>query len=93
MDESPQVIKNSAEHRFEIRGDEATAILTYRENARHITLVHTEVPEALEGRGYGGQLARAALEYAKAAGIRVIPVCAFVRSFIERHPEYADLTK
>jgi predicted GNAT family acetyltransferase len=25
--------------------------------------------------------------------LRVIPVCPFVKSYIERHPEYADLTK
>jgi predicted GNAT family acetyltransferase len=36
-------------------------------------------------------LVRAALNYARANGLRVIPVCPFARAFLARHPEYADL--
>ena len=43
--------------------------------------------------GVGNELARAALEFARESKIRVIPTCPFVRSYIRRHPQYADLTK
>jgi predicted GNAT family acetyltransferase len=85
------VIRNVSERRFEVEGTGGAATLTYYEGPGHITLVHTEVAPELEGKGYGGLLARAALDYARSAKLRVIPACKFVRTFIERHPEYADL--
>ncbi len=52
---------------------------------------HTEVYDRFEGKGVGGALIKAALEATQAAGDRVVPVCDFVRSYIERHPDYRDL--
>lgn len=86
-----RVIQNVNAQRFEIENAEGVAVLTYRVLKGHITLVHTEVAPELEGRGYGGMLVRAALNYARASGLRVIPVCPFARAFLARHPEYADL--
>jgi len=54
-------------------------------------LLHTEVPPEHEGQGYGGALAKAALDYARAEKLRVIPTCPFVRAYVKRHPEYAAL--
>lgn len=90
MDPDTRVVRNAKAHRFEIDGEDA-AVLNYHEGAGHITLVHTEVAPELEGKGYGSALARAALEYARMKGLRVIPHCPFVQTYIERHPEYADL--
>jgi predicted GNAT family acetyltransferase len=53
--------------------------------------MHTEVPRALEGRGYAAALATAALDQARREGIRIIPSCPYVKAFLQRHPEYADL--
>jgi predicted GNAT family acetyltransferase len=89
----PTVTKNADARRFEIADSGELATLSYHEGKGHITLVHTEVPPSLGGRGYGGVLARTALEYARANGLRVIPHCPFVRAYLERHPEYADLTE
>jgi predicted GNAT family acetyltransferase len=65
----------------------------YSERGGVIDMRHTEVPAALEGRGVANELARAALDYAREKKLRVIPTCPFVRSYIRRHPQYADLTK
>jgi uncharacterized protein len=54
-------------------------------------LTHTEVPPALEGRGIAAQLVQAALEHARAQGLRVKPACSYVRVYLKRHPEYGDL--
>ena len=86
-----RVIQNEKTQRFEIENAQGVAFLTYRVLNGHITLVHTEVAPELEGKGYGGMLVRAALNYARAAGLRVIPVCPFARAFLARHPEYVDL--
>ncbi len=92
MDQSAtKVVHNAPAGRFEIREAGEIALLDYSVSGGRITLVHTEVPDAFRGRGYGGQLAQAGLEYARREGLRVVPACSFVRQYIARHPEYASL--
>lgn len=85
------VANHTAEHRFEIHQDGQMAFLTYRESPGLITLLHTDVPKALEGRGIGGTLARAALDHARAQNLKVVVHCPFVTTYLQRHPEYSDL--
>ncbi|TYL45035.1 N-acetyltransferase [Nocardioides sp. BGMRC 2183] len=57
-----------------------------------IVFTHTEVDSEFEGRGVGGALARFALDDVRATGERaVMPLCPFIKAWIERHPDYADL--
>lgn len=64
----------------------------YRLAPGTITFTHTDVPEALAGRGVGSKLARAALEYARTEKLRVVPLCPFIAAYIRKHPaDYADL--
>jgi predicted GNAT family acetyltransferase len=65
--------------------------LEYRSLPRRIILDHTEVEPEFDGRGYGSLLARRALDDARTAGQRVIPLCPFIRGWLKRHPEYADV--
>lgn len=83
---------NSAESRYELLVDGLVrGTLHYRTGPESITLVHTEVDPELEGRGLGAHLVRDALEDIRGRGLRIVPVCPFVRSYLERHPEVADL--
>jgi predicted GNAT family acetyltransferase len=82
---------NTARHRYEMTIDGSVAFIEYRKEADHVVLVHTEVPEALSGRGIGSAIARAVLDDARAHGRRVVPECEFVAGYIKRHPEYAEL--
>jgi uncharacterized protein len=77
--------------RYELETPAGTAVLAYRRRGDRIELVHTEVPTAAEGRGYGASLARHALDAARAAGARVVPSCSYVAAYVQRHPEYQDL--
>ncbi|MGH2758279.1 MAG: GNAT family N-acetyltransferase [Actinomycetota bacterium] len=83
------VAVNDARHRFEHDVDGHVAFLDYRLEEDRLTLVHTEVPEALGGRGLGAKLVSAALAYAKENGLTVVPQCSYVRSYLERKPEAA----
>lgn len=83
------VTDNPDEHRLEIHEDGELAELIYRTRAGRLVLVHTEVPEALGGRGLGGQLVRAAIDKAGHDGMTVVPLCPFARSWLERHPAEA----
>lgn len=85
------VTHDEAQQRFKIEtgGEEAT--LVYRKSGDKIVFVHTEVPPELEGKGFGGELARAGLEYARASHLSVVPQCPFIATYLQRHKEYADL--
>jgi len=79
-------------HRYELRaGDELVGFIDYRLHGDVIRLIHTEVPEAFSGQGHASTLARAALDDARSRGLTVRPDCPYVASYIEKHPEYADL--
>jgi len=88
---SDQVRNNPAQDRFELNADGGTAAAYYTLSPGVITFTHTEVPPALEGRGIGSKLAHGALEAVRAQGLKVVPECPFIRGYIERHPEFADL--
>jgi len=63
----------------------------YERHPDHVVFTHTVVDDAFEGRGVGSTLIRGALDAAREEGLRVVPQCPFVQTFIERHAEYADL--
>ena len=72
-------------------GASSDAFLDVDERDDHWALIHTEVPDALGGRGIGSALVRAALEHARAEGVRVNPRCSFVAGWLRRHPDHQDL--
>jgi predicted GNAT family acetyltransferase len=84
-------VNNEKAHRFEIQLDGETAYAEYNLVEHGIILPHTLVPEAFEGKGVGGQLARAALAYAREHELKVIPTCPFIAAYITKHPEHHDL--
>ena len=82
-----------AESRFVVHGSGGSAELEYQRNGKRIVLIHTEVPDAWEGRGVGGQLVRAALRRAQAEGLTVVPWCPFARHWLQTHEaEAASVT-
>jgi predicted GNAT family acetyltransferase len=83
---------NPPEHRYEARiGQDVIGFMDYHLKPGLITLMHTEVDRAAEGKGVGSQLAAAALEDIRSRGLSILALCPFVRAYIRRHPEYADL--
>ena len=86
------VVHNPEQSRYEIHVGGAVAGFTqYRERDGAIDLVHTEIDDAYEGQGLGGQLARGALDAVRADGRKVIATCPFVKGWIEKHDDYQDL--
>ena len=89
MSDTPQVTDDQAGARLELAADGYLAELVYRRNGRQLVLLHTAVPAELAGRGIGGQLVRAAVDKAAAAGLIIVPLCPFARDWLERHPDVA----
>jgi predicted GNAT family acetyltransferase len=92
VEPTPAVEHNTARHRFEVVAASGVAELTYRwRDPKTLILVHTGVPKSMQGHGIAGALAKAALDYARAGSIRVVPECPYVQVYLKRHPEYSDL--
>ncbi|MFV0450753.1 MAG: GNAT family N-acetyltransferase [Propioniciclava sp.] len=87
------VTDNPAASRFEARLDaERAGVAEYELTEKYLVFTHTLVEKAYEGRGVGSALIRSALDQVRADGERLaVPVCPFVRTWIERHPSYADV--
>jgi len=90
---SEGVRNNTALNRFELEVDGQLAVAYYRMTPGVITFVHTEVPQALSGRGVATKLIRGALEMVRAQGLEVVPQSPFVSAFMGKHPEYNDLLR
>jgi uncharacterized protein len=90
---SPEVRHEPDRSRFAVYldGEDDPAIAKYKLRGNTLILASTHVPGNAEGGGVGSALARTALDYARTEGLRVQPRCPFMASYIERHPEYADL--
>jgi hypothetical protein len=78
------------EHRFVVEQDGAVAELIYDVDGDRLVLAHTGVPDALSGRGVGGTLVEAAVEWAASTNLTVVPSCPFARKWLTDHPDAAS---
>ena len=85
------VTNNRAEGQYELIVDGHKALAAYRLDGDRISFVHTEVPSELEGQGVGTRLVEGALGQVREEGLKVVPLCSFVRHYLETHPEAQDL--
>ena len=86
-----QIIHKPETHHFEARIDGRAGFIAYRVGDGVMTLLHTEVDPALEGHGVAADLVRAALDHARANGLKIDPACSYAASYMERHPETMSL--
>ena len=78
--------------RYEIRdGEQLLGHADYQRRGDTVVFTHTEVDQDSGRSGLGSTLVRAALDDVRAKGGAVVPQCSFVRGWIEKHDEYADL--
>jgi len=86
-----QIINDQSAKRFHLDFDGCLAFIDYEIDGDKITLIHTEVPPQLGGRGIASKMARAALDYASEKHLQVVPECSFIANYIDKHPEYGKL--
>jgi uncharacterized protein len=87
------VVNNRTQHRYELAVDGHVAATCYELADGVITFVHTEVPSELGGKGIGSKLIKGALDQVRSDGLKVIAQCPFVKAYIDKHPDTADLLK
>lgn len=98
-----RLVHDDDRDRYEaLDGDEVVAVLAHEDEdapagdgaalgVRVRDLRSTVVAPDRSGAGIGSAIVRFALDDIRSLGMTVRPTCWFVRGWIERHPEYADL--
>ena len=71
--------------------DAVVGQLAYKRTDDTVTFTDIDTDLRRAGQGLGLVLVRKALDAASTEGLAVLPVCPFVRDFIQRHPVYLDL--
>lgn len=91
-DQQRRLSHASEDHRFiaEI-GDEAVGLIDYSVDGEIWDVTRTETEPARQGQGIAGELTRFALDTVRSSGGSVRATCSYTASWIERHPDYADL--
>jgi uncharacterized protein len=83
---------NPSELRYELLvGGESAGLIAYRRRPGAVALIHTDIEPRFEGQGLGTQLVEGALADIRERGLRLVPICPFVRSYLDHHPELCDL--
>lgn len=86
------VTENPERRGYEISVDGAPAGFTrFLVDGDVATMPHTEIDPEYGGQGLATTLIRAALDDARARGLTVVPLCPFVRAFLDRNTDYQDL--
>ena len=91
MVDEGRVTDNAGEHQYQLQLGDHLALAAYRLDDDVMRFTHTEVPEELKGQGIGRRLVADALDDVRRRGLKVVPLCAFVRHYIDTHPETQDL--
>lgn len=86
-----EILHEVPEQRFVTQAEGHAARVDYIEDEGRLTITHTIVPSEIGGRGIAGELVRAALEYARDAGLKVDPQCSYADVWMRRHPEFDAL--
>ena len=77
---------------YRVQVDGHLAEMTFSRAGAHMIIIdHTEVPEALRGRGVGDRLVARAVRDAREQGFVIFPLCPFAASRFRKHPEYRDV--
>jgi len=76
--------------RVEGNPDEAELTLS-RASPTLVIADHTFAPDSMRGTGVARALVERLIADARADGFKIIPLCPFVKSQVQRHPEWADV--
>lgn len=86
------VTDDPSANRYELLVDgQLAATANYLLTSGRITFVYSELMRGFDGRGLGQQLASAVLDDVRRRRLMVVARCPFFSTFIEDHPDYADL--
>lgn len=83
------IVHYPEKYRFEVKHDGLTAFVQYRLVGNNLDIIHTIVPEPLEGQGIAASLVKAAYDYALENQLKPRATCSYAVVWLKRHQEYA----
>jgi len=86
-----RVIDNKEKNQFEAEIEGSHAKIEYSVQPGVLSLNHTEVPKELSGKGIASELTERVLLQIELRGLKIIPVCPFIKKYIEKHPEWKSI--
>lgn len=88
-----KIINNASNSRIEAKLDaEVIGLIDYELSDDKVMIVpHTEVNTKYEGQGIAGAMTKVLLDFAESSGYKVLPICPYTKTYIDRHPEYHKL--
>lgn len=87
-----EIVRNPAASEYELLLDgERIGELEYIRTEDVLTVTHTTVAQEHSGQGLAARLVEAALKDIRAHGEAIVPKCPYVRGYIVKHPQWADL--
>ena len=86
-----RVIDNKETNRFEAEVDGHKAFIEYSVQPGILSLNHTEVPKELSGQGLASEMTEKVLLQIELRGLKVIPVCPFIKKYLDKHPEWKSI--
>lgn len=88
-----ELSRNDGARQYELTIDgDVAGYASFHERGEVLVLPHTVVEPQFRGQGLSRPLIQYALDDARTRGLKVEPLCSAVRGFIERNPDYQDLT-
>lgn len=92
--DAPQITHERSDHRGAFvmeRDGKRLAEMTYTVAGSRVIIDHTTVDDALRGTGAGRKLVEAAVQWARAENVKIIPLCPFAKSVFDKTPTYSDV--
>ena len=92
--DAPPILHRRAGHKGAFvmdRDGKRLAEMTYTVAGTRVIIDHTTVDDALRGTGAGKKLVEAAVLWARAENVKLLPLCPFAKSVFDKAPEYADV--
>lgn len=67
------------------------AEMVYTMTGNKMIIEHTEVDDSLSGKGVGKQLVQTAVEYARTHNLKIVPLCPYAKSVLDKAEEWQDV--
>ncbi len=74
-----------------LEGREAGKMTYTASGENKFSIDHTEVVSTYKGKGVGKELLNTAAEYARNNNYKIIPICSYAKTLMERSSEYDDV--
>lgn len=92
MEKNVILFDNKEKQQYEFHIEGFTPLIQYTRDKDQISLISTQVPSQLGGRGIASALIEEVLKDIEKQGLSLIPICPFIIAYIEKHPEWQKLT-